>query len=62
MNPGATEREGILEIPRVTAADAGRYRCVVQSSGGSNEGYAIVEVNGKSKIITFVLFKLLQNK
>lgn len=49
MNPRAIEREGILEIRQVTAADAGRYRCVVESSGGSNEGYAIVEVEGKLK-------------
>jgi len=47
MNPGANERDGVLEIRQVTAADAGRYRCVVQSSSGTNEGYAIVEVNGK---------------
>lgn len=47
MNPGAAEYDGILEIRQITAADAGRYRCVVQSSAGSSEGFAIVEVNGK---------------
>lgn len=46
MNPSATERDGILEIRQVTAADAGRYRCVVQSSAGTSDGYAIVEVEG----------------
>ena len=44
MNPSATEEDGILEIRRVTAADAGRYRCVVSSSSGSQDGYALVEI------------------
>jgi len=47
INPEARESDGILEIRQVTAADAGRYRCVVQSSAGSSDGYAIVEVEGK---------------
>ncbi|XP_052285983.1 basement membrane-specific heparan sulfate proteoglycan core protein-like isoform X3 [Dreissena polymorpha] len=44
MNPTAVERDGILEIRQVSAADAGRYRCVVESSAGSSEGFAIVTV------------------
>ena len=46
MNPRSTERDGILEIRQVSAVDAGRYRCVVESSAGSSDGYAIVEVEG----------------
>ncbi|WAR15211.1 PGBM-like protein, partial [Mya arenaria] len=44
MNPSARENDGILEIRQVTPADAGRYRCVVQSGSGTTEGYAIVDV------------------
>ena len=48
MNPRATERGGILEIRQATAADAGRYRCVVRSTtAGINEGFAIVDIEGK---------------
>ena len=47
MNPRATEGGGILEIRQVTAADAGRYRCTLRTpSGQTQEGYAIVEVEG----------------
>ena len=47
INPRATERDGILEIRQVTAADAGRYRCTVTTSlGGTLDGYATVEVEG----------------
>ena len=51
MNPSATEEDGILEIRRVTAADAGRYRCVVRSSSGSQDGYALVEIEGNQRIL-----------
>ncbi|XP_060586623.1 basement membrane-specific heparan sulfate proteoglycan core protein-like isoform X4 [Ruditapes philippinarum] len=51
MNPSATERDGVLEIRQVTAADAGRYRCVVQSSSGSQDGYALVEIEVPPSIV-----------
>ncbi|KAL3861185.1 hypothetical protein ACJMK2_007245 [Sinanodonta woodiana] len=44
LSPRASENEGILEIQQVTAADAGRYRCVATSASGSSEGYAVVEI------------------
>ena len=47
MNPRATERDGILEIRQVTAADAGRYRCTVTSNAGTLDGYSLVDVEGK---------------
>ena len=46
MNPRATERDGILEIRQVTAADAGRYRCTVTSNAGTLDGYSLVDVEG----------------
>ena len=47
MNPRATESSGTLEIRQVTAADAGRYRCTLRTpSGQTQEGYAIIEVEG----------------
>jgi len=52
MNSGARESDGILEIRQVTAADAGRYRCVVQSSAGTSDGYATVDVEGQEGGVT----------
>ena len=67
MNPRATERDGILEIRRVTAADAGRYRCTVTSNAGTLDGYAIVDVEGLAQFINvkplplFVLIHQMKN-
>ena len=47
MSPSAIERDGVLEIPGVTAADAGRYRCLAVSATGRTEVYAEVTVIGK---------------
>lgn len=43
--------DGTLIIPQVTAADAGRYRCVATNSAGSSDGFAIVEVEGKKMFL-----------
>uniref|UniRef100_A0A0B7ATX1 Basement membrane-specific heparan sulfate proteoglycan core protein n=1 Tax=Arion vulgaris TaxID=1028688 RepID=A0A0B7ATX1_9EUPU len=44
LSPQARDRDGVLEIRQVTRADAGRYRCVATSAGGSTEGFADVIV------------------
>ncbi|KAL5013502.1 hypothetical protein ScPMuIL_007772 [Solemya velum] len=44
LSASATQSDGRLSIHPVTAADAGEYRCTVTNSAGSNEGYALVEV------------------
>ena len=47
LNPSATQSvDGLLEIRQITAADAGRYRCLATSSTGSSDGFAIVSVQG----------------
>lgn len=47
LSPSATQTaDGILEIRRVSAADAGRYRCVATNSAGSSDGIAVVRVQG----------------
>ncbi|KAK6175562.1 hypothetical protein SNE40_014001 [Patella caerulea] len=45
ISPTAVERDGVLEIRQVTAADAGRYRCIATSSAGSTEGYSDVSLS-----------------
>ncbi|XP_060073482.1 basement membrane-specific heparan sulfate proteoglycan core protein-like [Ylistrum balloti] len=45
LNPRAVQTsEGTLVISQVTAADAGRYRCVAVSSAGTSDGYAEVSI------------------
>lgn len=47
LSPSATQSlDGVLEIRQVTAADAGRYRCVATNSAGSSDGIAVVIVQG----------------
>ncbi|XP_064610527.1 LOW QUALITY PROTEIN: basement membrane-specific heparan sulfate proteoglycan core protein-like [Liolophura sinensis] len=45
LSPSAVERDGILEIRQVTAADAGQYRCVATNQAGSAEGIAEVIIS-----------------
>ena len=48
MPPSASESaDGQLTIERVTAADAGRYRCVATNSLGTSEGFAVLTVASK---------------
>ncbi|XP_061163155.1 basement membrane-specific heparan sulfate proteoglycan core protein-like [Saccostrea echinata] len=52
LSPSATQTvDGILEIRAVTAADAGRYRCVATNSAGSSDGIAIVIVQVPPTIV-----------
>ena len=44
---GVREFDGVLEIQQVTAADAGRYRCIATNNAGSSEGYATLNVAGE---------------
>ena len=47
LSPSATQTlDGVLEIRQVTAADAGRYRCVATNSAGSSDGIAVIIVQG----------------
>ena len=46
LSPRARESGGVLTISPVTAADAGRYRCIGQTRTGSDEAYAEVSVYG----------------
>ncbi|XP_048238836.1 basement membrane-specific heparan sulfate proteoglycan core protein-like isoform X2 [Haliotis rufescens] len=45
LSPTAIERDGVLEIRGVTAADAGQYRCIATNNAGSSEGYASIEIS-----------------
>ena len=38
--------DGLLEIPRLTAADAGQYKCVGVNNAGRAEAYADVQLIG----------------
>ncbi|XP_062598285.1 basement membrane-specific heparan sulfate proteoglycan core protein-like, partial [Saccostrea cucullata] len=52
LSPSATQTvDGILEIRAVTAADAGRYRCVATNSAGSSDGIAVVVVQVPPTIV-----------
>ena len=52
LNPSATQSvDGLLEIRQVTAADAGRYRCLATSSTGSSDGFAIVSVQVQPTVV-----------
>ncbi|XP_076452135.1 basement membrane-specific heparan sulfate proteoglycan core protein-like isoform X4 [Babylonia areolata] len=44
LSPSVREYDGVLEIPRVTAADAGQYRCIATSDVGTSEGFATLRV------------------
>ena len=46
LSPRARDSGGVLIISPVTAADAGRYRCIGQTGAGSDEAYAEVSVYG----------------
>ncbi|XP_069115040.1 basement membrane-specific heparan sulfate proteoglycan core protein-like isoform X2 [Argopecten irradians] len=55
LNPRAVQTsEGTLVINQVTAADAGRYRCVATSSAGSSDGYAEVSIQVPPTVIAEV--------
>ncbi|XP_067659130.1 basement membrane-specific heparan sulfate proteoglycan core protein-like isoform X2 [Haliotis asinina] len=45
LSPTAIERDGVLEIRSITAADAGQYRCIATNNAGSSEGYAVIEIS-----------------
>ena len=47
LSQAASERDGILRIQPVTAADAGRYRCLASNEAGRSELYADVSVMGE---------------
>nr|XP_022341960.1 basement membrane-specific heparan sulfate proteoglycan core protein-like isoform X4 [Crassostrea virginica] len=52
LSPSATQTlDGVLEIRQVTAADAGRYRCVATNSAGSSDGIAVIIVQVPPTII-----------
>ncbi|XP_034337833.2 basement membrane-specific heparan sulfate proteoglycan core protein isoform X5 [Magallana gigas] len=52
LSPSATQSlDGVLEIRQVTAADAGRYRCVATNSAGSSDGFAVVIVQVPPTIV-----------
>ncbi|XP_025082607.1 basement membrane-specific heparan sulfate proteoglycan core protein-like isoform X8 [Pomacea canaliculata] len=44
ISPSVREIDGRLEIRQVTAADAGRYRCVATSDVGVSEGFVTISV------------------
>ena len=50
LSPGAREQGGVLDIPSVTAADAGTYRCIAVNAAGRAEAYSEVVVSGKEHI------------
>ena len=47
LSRNARDNNGVLTITPVTAADAGRYRCVGVTSAGSSEAFADVAVLSK---------------
>lgn len=49
ISPSVREIDGRLEIRQVTAADAGRYRCVATSDVGVSEGFVTISVQGKDQ-------------
>ncbi|KAK3104524.1 hypothetical protein FSP39_004009 [Pinctada imbricata] len=52
LSPSARQtNDGLLQILAVTAADAGRYRCVATNAAGPSDGIAIVEVQVPPTVI-----------
>ena len=47
LSPSAVDRNGLLTIRHVTAADAGRYRCSAISGSGRSESFAVISVTGQ---------------
>lgn len=65
LSPAARERDGVLEIRQLTAADAGQYKCIATSSVGTSEGYATITVLGNmlqclEKPFYFSIFNTLE--
>ncbi|XP_071839760.1 basement membrane-specific heparan sulfate proteoglycan core protein-like isoform X3 [Apostichopus japonicus] len=44
LSPHAHDVDGMLEITKVTAADAGEYRCLSQNEAGRSEAFASITV------------------
>ena len=51
LSTAASDRHGVLRIQPITAADAGRYRCMASNEAGRSELYAEVTVVGQYAIL-----------
>ena len=50
LSPSAVDRNGVLTIRQVTAADAGRYKCSAISGSVRSESFAVISVTGERSL------------